>query len=165
MERFALARMSVGVALSTYALLALGIAAPVAIILISPQSLAQWLAPTAALFIWSIYALVYGLWRPREFVITADGLQIVWPWRVRMVLREEILSVRPVTRSDLGRTLRVFGAGGLWGAFGRFSSRNLGSLEMYISRGDAMILIDRTTGPSLIITPDRPTEFVGMLKK
>ncbi|MCE5325332.1 MAG: PH domain-containing protein [Planctomycetaceae bacterium] len=163
MERFALARMSVGVAIGTWVLLALGVGAPVAIVFMtSPQ--AQWMAPAAAVFLWSIFALVYGLWRPREFVVTAEGLQIVWPWRVRTLLRGEIVSVRPLTPSDLGRTLRVFGAGGLWGGFGRFHSRNMGNLEMYVSRRDGMVLIERTTGPDLVITPDRPTEFIAMLK-
>ncbi|MCE5278577.1 MAG: PH domain-containing protein [Planctomycetaceae bacterium] len=163
MERFALARMSFGVAVGTWLLLAMGPAAPVAILIMAPAQ-SRWLAPVAAVFLWSIFALVYGLWRPREFVVTAEGLQIVWPWRVRTLLREEIVAVRPLTRDDLGRTLRVFGAGGLWGAFGRFHSRNLGPMEMYISRRDGMILIERLTGPGLVITPERTTEFVGMMK-
>ncbi len=56
-----------------------------------------------------------------------------------------------------------FGAGGLWGAFGKLKTRKA-TLAMYISRVDGLVLVNRSSGPPLLITPQDPARFVNALE-
>lgn len=54
------------------------------------------------------------------------------------------------------------GVGGLWGGFGWLWTQRQGALEFYISRSTGLVLLERPAGRSLLITPDRPAEFVAI---
>jgi len=121
---------------------------------------------TPALLIAAIYAWVWVRFRPTRFVVRPGALEVIWPLKRRRIPRAEISDVRlidaPELRREIGWGMRV-GAGGLWGGFGWLWTRNRGIVQMYISRTDRFVWIERAGERPWLITPERPEEFVRAL--
>ncbi len=119
-----------------------------------------------AIILVALYAWVWLRLRPTKFVVHPDALEVVWPLRRRQIARDGITEVRIVNgrdlRSQVGWCLRV-GVGGLWGGFGWLWSERRGIVQMYISRMDDLIWIERKDGRPWLISPERPQEFVHSL--
>ena len=109
-----------------------------------------------------LYLWVWLWMRPRHFAVDEDAMVIAWPFRSRRIERTELRSVRIITakqfRRDYGFAVRI-GVGGLWGGFGLLWTRPK-TFEMYVSRADGLVIVERDNGRPLWITPERPEEFV-----
>lgn len=118
------------------------------------------------LLVSSIYLWVWLRFRPTHFVVHGDALEIVWPAKRRRIARREITDVRIIDGKALhdlvGWGMRV-GAGGLWGGFGWLWTRRRGIVQMYISRTDGFVWIERGGERPWLVTPERPDEFVRAL--
>jgi hypothetical protein len=119
-----------------------------------------------ALLLLLTYAWVWTRFRPTAFVVHARALEVIWPLKRRSVKREEITAVRLVGREELRRQvgwgMRV-GAGGLWGGFGWLWTSRRGIVQMYVSRLDRFVWIERGGERPWLITPERPEAFVSAL--
>jgi hypothetical protein len=121
---------------------------------------------STALFLVVIYSWVWLRFRPTRFVVHQDRLEVIWPLKRRQIRRDSISAMRVINRRDLrsevGWGMRV-GAGGLWGGFGWLWTQKRGIVQMYISRMDGLVWIERETGRPWLISPERPEEFVQTL--
>jgi len=157
---FRIAPMSRGIAVLTAILLVI----PIAMLVGSLSGMEFLLGP--AIFVCAIYAWVWLLFRPNRFVIYADAVEVVWPLRCRKIPRASIRSVRavdgPELKRELGWCARI-GAGGLWGGFGWLWTERRGIVQMYVSRMDGFVWIERGTDRPWLITPERQEEFVREL--
>jgi hypothetical protein len=119
-----------------------------------------------ALLVVAIYGWVWLRFRPTRFVVRPDGLDVIWPLKVRQIPREDISEVRLIDRRELRREVgwgvRV-GAGGLWGGFGWLWTQRRGIVQMYISRLDGFVWIERLGDRPWLITPEQPEAFVRTL--
>ena len=160
LRSFRLAPMSPLVRALTLLLLALPFA-----FLVGPL-LGRPLFALPALFLVAIYAWVWLRFRPRRFVVRRQGLEVIWPLKRRDIPREEISGVRvidrPALKKEIGWGMRV-GAGGLWGGFGWLWTKRRGIVQMYVSRTDRFVWIERAGGRPWLITPDEPESFVRAL--
>lgn len=160
MKIFRIAPMCTMIRIITLMLLAL----PVLFVLSAVFGRALLIAPTILLV--AIYSWVWLRFRPTQFVVHQDGLEVIWPLKRRQISRGSISDVRIVNGRDLkpqvGWGLRV-GAGGLWGGFGWLWTQRRGIVQMYISRINDLVWIDRTAGRPWLISPERPQEFVQAL--
>jgi len=97
-----------------------------------------------------------------RFELEGDQLRIVWPVRSRSISTRAVLRARVLTsaefRREFGYGMRI-GTGGLWGGFGLLKTRRE-TFSMWISRLDRMVLVELRGARPLLITPDRPEEFV-----
>lgn len=118
-------------------------------------------------FIVATYGWTWARFRPSKFVLGASGMEVVWPAKRRSVPYAGMHSARIISRGELkdlvGFGMRV-GAGGLWGAFGWLWTTKRGIVQMYISRLDQFIWIERGDRPWLI-TPERPDQFLAELSQ
>ena len=57
------------------------------------------------------------------------------------------------------RVRRSYRRGWLWGGFGLLWTRPK-TFEMYVSRADGLVIVERDNGRPLLLTPERPGEFV-----
>jgi hypothetical protein len=125
-------------------------------------------APLAipALFFVAIYAWIWLRFRPTRFVVRPGVLEVIWPLKRRDIPRGEISDVRLIDgrelRKEIGWGMRV-GAGGMWGGFGWLWTRKRGIVQMYVSRTDRFVWIERAGERPWLITPERPEEFVHAL--
>jgi hypothetical protein len=119
-----------------------------------------------AFFVIALYMWVWLRCRPSAFIVHHDALEIVWPLRRRRILCADIASARLIDRRALrdqvGFAMRV-GAGGLWGAFGWLWTTRRGIVQMYISRTDGFVWIERKSAGPWLITPERPEDFVRII--
>ncbi len=113
-----------------------------------------------------IYGWVWLLFRPTMFVIHPDSIEIVWPLKRRKIARESIVEVRMMNWKDLkrevGSCMRV-GAGGLWGGFGWLWTQRRGIVQMYLSRTNNLVWLERGSERPWLISPERPEEFIREL--
>jgi len=114
----------------------------------------------------AIYAWVWSRLRPTAFAIHPDAIEIIWPLKRRTIPRAGIASARIIRASELkqevGWGARV-GAGGLWGGFGWLWTQRRGIVQMYVSRLDKFVWIERSGERPWLITPEHPEEFVREL--
>jgi hypothetical protein len=115
----------------------------------------------AALTVW------VWLWmRPSRFLVHPDAVEVVWPLKRRRLARAGINAVRLLDRAELramtGAAVRV-GVGGLWGGFGWLWTQRCGIVQMYVSRTDGLVWIERSAERSWLITPASPEAFVRAL--
>lgn len=157
---FALAPMGRGIAILTWAIpLGTGTILVVASLYMPP--LWRWafvfgLLGSVAL----VLLFLWGFYRPKSFELSAEGLRIIWPWRSKLIPAEQLLSARMISRGEVGWPMRLFGAGGFMGGFGLFWSKKIGKFDLYASRFDTFVLVQRRGHRPLLITPDRPEVFV-----
>ena len=59
------------------------------------------------------------------------------------------------------RSIRVFGVGGLFGYFGLFRNSRYGTMIWYATRRDQFVVIERSNGKTIVLTPDDPNLFVS----
>jgi hypothetical protein len=126
----------------------------------------RWLLSAPGLLVIAIYGWVWLRFRPSWFMVHPGFLEVVWPLKRRQIRREGITGVRLIEkqalRRELGWCMRV-GAGGLWGAFGWLWTRRRGIVQMYISRTDGFVWIERGADRPWLITPEQPQAFVSAL--
>jgi hypothetical protein len=158
MQEFALAPMSPFIRGLTLFMLAL----PVAFIgtaMLGPSSL---LLPAGTVLI-ALYAWVWLRFRPTRFVVSRDAIDVHWPLKHRRIARSSIRSVRRLNDTELralaGAGIRI-GAGGLWGGFGWLWTTHRGIAQMYVSRTNDFIWIERGAERPWLITPVDPDGFV-----
>ncbi len=160
MQTFRLAPMSRGIRILTWLLMLL----PAGMMFASVAVMPGFFAPF--LIVCLIYAWVWLRFRPTAFVIRADSIEVVWPWKRRRIPRAGIREAQLMTVADLQREIgwgmRV-GAGGVWGGFGWLWTRKRGIVQMYVSRTDGFVWIERRGERPWLITPERPQDFVQTL--
>jgi Bacterial PH domain len=119
-----------------------------------------------ALGVITVYVWVWLRFRPTRFVVHPDRLEVRWPLKRREIRREEITDVRLIDndmlRRGAGWCARV-GAGGLWGGFGWLWTQRRGIVQMYVSRTDEFVWIERGGERPWLITPSEPAAFVRAL--
>jgi hypothetical protein len=101
-----------------------------------------------------------------RFVVYPDRLEVRWPLKRRSIPRKDITEVRLIDKralhNEMGWGMRV-GAGGLWGGFGWLWTQRRGIVQMYISRTDGFVWIERVGDRPWLITPAQPAAFVRAL--
>jgi hypothetical protein len=154
--------MSPGVLVLTIVLLVVPVAFLVAILTGQKEMEAPFIISCA------VYGWVWLGFRPSTFILNPHELEVVWPLKRRRVPRQSILTVRQLDaktlKAEIGWGVRV-GAGGLWGGFGWLWTRNRGIVQMYISRTDHFVWIERGDERPWLITPERPDEFIREISK
>ncbi len=115
-------------------------------------------------FVGLIYGGVFFFARPRGFAVHPGRVDVVFPAWTRSI--DGVLKAERVTSAELkqryGMLLRV-GAGGLWGGFGWLWSRR-GWLEFYVSRLDGYVLLSRSEGLPLLISPEDPDKVCEQVR-
>lgn len=158
---FPLAEMSPFIRTLTLVMLAL----PLAFIGSALMTAAPLLIPGILLL--ALYAWVWLRFRPTCFIVGPAEIEVRWPLKSRRISRAGITGVRIVDTRELrdiaGAGMRI-GVGGLWGGFGWLWTQRRGIAQMYVSRIDRYVWIERGSERPWLITPENPEEFVRALR-
>jgi len=90
---------------------------------------------------------------PRALAVEGDELRVerrAWP-ALRVPL-SVVTTAEPVALS--GRTLRIAGVGGFFGSYGLFTNGQLGRFRLYATRRQDAMIVRRTKGLPIVLTPD-----------
>ena len=97
--------------------------------------------------------------RPISYKLTDDKLIIHRPLSDIKIIRAEIQNVEQLDKGKLSWAFRVFGVGGLFGYWGKFSNTKLGSMTWYATRRNNAVLVTTIYNKKIILTPNEPKKF------
>ena len=100
------------------------------------------------------------LFRPISYKLTDDKLIIHRPLSDIKIIRAEIQNVEQLDKEKLSWAFRVFGVGGLFGYWGKFSNTKLGSMTWYATRRNNAVLVTTIYNKKIILTPNEPEKFI-----
>ena len=107
-----------------------------------------------------IYFIAFAF-RPINYNLTPDELIIHRLFADVKIDRNQIKSVELLDKDKIGWAIRTFGVGGLFGYYGRFANRKLGSMTWYATRKDRTVLVQTIDNKKIILTPNDPNRFVA----
>lgn len=109
-----------------------------------------------------IVLLVTLLYAPLSYTIGSDGIAVRRFGPDVILRRDRIAEIRRMGSDELGFTLRTWGCGGLFGAFGWFWSRRLGAFRAYVTNRTDLVLIVLTSGEKVLISPGPAVRFLDV---
>jgi hypothetical protein len=110
--------------------------------------------------------VLYGLafaFRPAGYVVTKEEVVVSRPLLNVHLKRADIRRVVALPEQDLSASIRLFGVGGLFGYYGRYTNLRLGRTTWYATRRNTPVLLETTDNKKYILTPDDPSGFVRAL--
>ena len=113
---------------------------------------------TAALLL--IYFIAFAF-RPINYEVSVDKLIIHRLFLDVKIDRDQIKSVELLDKEKIDWAFRVFGVGGLFGYYGKFANKKIGSMTWYATRKDKTVLVKTINNKKIILTPDEPEKFVA----
>jgi Bacterial PH domain len=129
---------------------------------ISPEN-GQDIFKYAAIPLIIVFVIVY-LFRPNNYSISPDKLLIHRMLSNVEIDRNNIQSVQEIDESQVKNSIRTFGVGGFFGNFGKFWNGKLGNMTWYVTRKNNFVLVETKDQKKIILTPDKPAEFVASFK-
>jgi Bacterial PH domain len=108
--------------------------------------------------------IVVYLLRPNNYSVSSDKLLIHRMFGNVKISRNNIQSVQEIDESQVKNSIRTFGVGGFFGNFGKFWNSKLGNMTWYVTRKNNFVLVETKDQKKIILTPDKPEEFVASFK-
>ena len=122
----------------------------------SPVEGAVWTLATVVVPLGILVAAAFFL--IRGYVLTPEALYVKrLGWRSKIALAE--LDSAAADPTAMARSIRTFGNGGLFCFAGAFRNRTLGPYRAFATDLDRSVVL-RFPGRTVVVTPDRPAEFV-----
>ncbi len=122
----------------------------------------------ASLFIVALLLIIFlsaYLFRPQGYTVTTDALIIKRSVSPVTIVRNSIVSAEQLHDNSLSGSIRLFGVGGLFGYFGKFSNSKLGKMTWYATRRNRNVILLLTNDQKkIIVTPDDPAAFLQALQ-
>jgi hypothetical protein len=138
------------------------IAALIPSILFTPEE-ARYTIIFTLILVGSLLVIAF-LIRPNNYSVSSDKLLIHRMLDDVEIDRNNIKSVQEIDESQVKNSLRTFGVGGFFGSFGKFWNSKLGKMTWYVTRKNNFVLVETKDQKKIILTPDKPEEFVASFK-
>ena len=100
---------------------------------------------------------------PQRLEIGESQIVILRRYKSVVINREEIKSVEKLPANAMHGAIRTGGVGGLFGFFGKFYSRSIGSFSLYATGSENLFLIRKWNGKSIVIACAEPDKMKGYL--
>jgi hypothetical protein len=101
---------------------------------------------------------------PWGYMVRPDAVVVGRLGSPLVISYEGIREVRRTDAQKIGFAWRVFGSGGFLGWFGLFRSRRLGEFRAYATNRRDLILITKTNGAKIVISPQAPDAFLEAVR-
>ncbi len=109
----------------------------------------------------AVILFVIGRYAPQGYRLATDGVHVERRAGPRVIPYRTIRSADRVARPLAG--ISVTASKGLFGRFGRFWNSTLGWYRLFLTNRDTVVWLQTTTG-LIGLSPDRPDEFVALLR-
>ena len=96
---------------------------------------------------------------PQRLEIGESHIVILRRYKSVVINREEIKSVEPLSKGDMRGMIRTCGVGGLFGYFGNYYSRSIGSFKLYATSFKHLFLIKLWNGKNIVINCAEPDKM------
>jgi hypothetical protein len=119
-----------------------------------------WLRIVIVLYLFCVL-IIPLLWAPQRYLV--KGNLVTVQRRVGDV--RILVSREPEHWKWTWLGLRLFGSGGLYGYFGYFYMKRIGSVRMYATNRHNMVLLVDEKGKKILVSPNEVDRFIQQLKK
>lgn len=123
----------------------------------------QWLLIASAVVVLSALCITV-LFAPLAYGVLDTGILIHRAAGLVVIRYEQISEIRRIQSREIGSSVRVFGSGGFFGWFGRFYGRRIGWFRAYCSSQADLVLITRTDGGKIVISPYPADAFLDAVR-
>lgn len=139
-------------------LLAIGIV--VAVLFSAPSPPEGFIIGTLAFQFLLMFGIVVVTYFQRTTGVTISDTAITIERKASAVVIDfsDILSIKRV--ESMRYAFRTFGNGGVFGYTGYYYRKGIGSMRWYCTQRNNYVLIEKTDGKKLVITPDDPDGFM-----
>lgn len=114
----------------------------------------------SSVFIFLLLVFFY-LSRPLKYKIENNSIVICRLLVNKIILKDEIKTVRIPNPKELDWPIRIFGNGGIFGYTGRYYTKHMGSMIWFCSRRNNYIIIERKNKIPVVISPDEQKAFLN----
>lgn len=118
--------------------------------------------------IMSLNLLIIGIlpyiFSPREYWLIGNQLIVKRPFTKVEFKLDDVTEVRLAEKDEVKNPMRLFGSGGWFGYYGKFSNFKFKTFQMYCSRMDRLVLVFTQKGLK-VFSPDEPEKFINLLKE
>jgi hypothetical protein len=102
---------------------------------------------------------------PWGYMVRPDAIVVGRLGSPLVISYERIREVRRTDSEEIGFAWRVFGSAGFLGWFGLFRSRRLGEFRACATNQRDLVLITKTNGAKIVISPHLPDAFLEAVRK
>lgn len=96
----------------------------------------------------------------KQYRIDNEALIICRPFGNKRIPLTSLVAATPIDPTSLRWSWRIFGSGGMFGYYGTFGNRQLGTMKWYMTRKDHAVLITTVTNKKLVLSPDDVDAFI-----
>ncbi|MGJ7030306.1 PH domain-containing protein [Niabella hirudinis] len=100
----------------------------------------------------------------KKYQLSNEALIICRPFGNKRIRLTTLGSVNNIDPKLLRWSWRIFGSGGMFGYYGNFSNRQLGTMKWFMTRKDKVVLIETENHKKIVLSPDDPEAFVNTFK-
>lgn len=100
---------------------------------------------------------------PQRLEVGEDGIVVLRRYKSVVIYRDEIKSIERLSKKDFSGVIRTCGVSGLFGYFGHYYSRKLGSFRLFATSFQNLYLVKLWSGKSIVIScaePDKMDNFL-----
>lgn len=97
---------------------------------------------------------------PRHYEVNDEDIRVVRFFKSRLFPFSGITEVSALPREAIKGSMRIFGSGGMFGYFGRFRNKTLGTYIMHVTDRDKLVLL-RSEGKTILVSPDDRDGFLA----
>ena len=100
---------------------------------------------------------------PQRLEVGEDGIVVLRRYKSVVIYRDEIKSIERLSKKDFSGVIRTCGVAGLFGYFGHYYSRKLGSFRLFATSFQNLYLVKLWSGKSIVIScaePDKMDNFL-----
>ncbi len=102
---------------------------------------------------------------PWDYMVRSDAIVVGRLGSPLVISYQGIREVRRTDPQEIGFAWRVFGSAGFLGWFGLFRSRRLGEFRACATNQRDLVLITKTNGAKIVISPHLPDAFLEAVRR
>ncbi|MBO9594720.1 MAG: hypothetical protein J7599_17585 [Niabella sp.] len=95
-----------------------------------------------------------------KYQINQEELIICRPFGNKKIPLTTLASAAIIDPKLLRWSWRIFGSGGMFGYYGTFGNKHLGTMKWYMTRKDRVVLITTVHNKKLLLSPDDVDAFI-----
>lgn len=110
----------------------------------------------------TIMAVAYA-YHPKGYEVTETEIVIVRAASKVHIPLGTVKDVKILPKVSKRGLIRVMGNGGLFGYYGEFRNKDLGTMEWYLTKRSNVVLV-QTDKAKILLSPNHPEDFVKLLR-
>lgn len=96
---------------------------------------------------------------PQRLEIGESQIVILRRYNSVVIRRDEIKSIEKLPENAMRGAIRTGGVGGLFGYFGKFYTRSIGSFSLYATGSNNLFLIRKWDGKNVVVACSEPDKM------